>query len=811
MVERKVTILGLFQDQLTRPLAGLNRQFKGIGAGVQNLNRLLGPLTGKLTAFAAAFVSVRAARQSIDLAREQVQQERRLLQRLGGRRDTLKEILDLTTRIQSQTTIGDEKLIKLTNQLLASGVAASDIPKQLQATIDTAAALQQPVDQVLRTITAFQTGSAGRLAQLVPELKELQERGLLASKGVEVLLKLFSGSAADEAKDSFGQLIQVQNLLGDEQERIGKQLVKVQLAFTRALLPAVEKFADFISGPRFGRFTEILESSVPTILKIGAGIASIILALTAFSFIQFLAGVAVALGTILFNVTLIVGQALLIPAVLLGITILVLDLFGLLDDAVGSVTAIGEEFGDIFDEIKKGNLSVKDLFFVVKEKLGILALQVKTFVIAPVTSFFTFIYDSIAQTAKLIVVLIGASFKTSFAGFKIILLDIQVLIGKLIDEIVQTLIGLKIPGLSDNLKVLDQIGFSFERLAEQRKNLKLGKINEEVGSIRDSAIVALNSVENTFETFVETNTQLQLELEQAIKDSNFRIAEHLRQQIQANIAERLKQQEEFLKKLQELGVDPRFGVRGFLRGPGGGGEEGESEGAKSGFDDFFEGFKEGGTEALQTLSDIRTLGKNVGASLSTDLATGLVDTFIEGKQSFGDFLRTFLAGIAKMIAQTLLLAAIRSAFGIPAIGAINTGGQVGAGGAVRRAEGGPIPGGGPNRDSVHALLTPREWVIQRPSSDYYGRSIMSAINSRAIPRSLLAPFAGSSAMRASTRFATGGEAVSAVSQGSAEFNMTRAVVVSDEQSFDRLQTQGQDAFLRNLRQNQGAARAALGI
>lgn len=47
---------------------------------------------------------------------------------------------------------------------------------------------------------------------------------------------------------------------------------------------------------------------------------------------------------------------------------------------------------------------------------------------------------------------------------------------------------------------------------------------------------------------------------------------------------------------------------------------------------------------------------------------------------------------------------------------------------LTRNEGGPIPGGGPDRDSVPAMLTPGEFVVRRKAVDAFGLDFMQAVN-----------------------------------------------------------------------------------
>ena len=94
-------------------------------------------------------------------------------------------------------------------------------------------------------------------------------------------------------------------------------------------------------------------------------------------------------------------------------------------------------------------------------------------------------------------------------------------------------------------------------------------------------------------------------------------------------------------------------------------------------------------------------------------------------------------------------------------------------------------------DKVPSLLTPDEWVIQRPSTRYYGDRVMSAINAARIPREVL------------QGYATGGR-VGSVTSGDAptSFGATQpgdiAAAIREALNGARLELSGADAFADTL-------------
>jgi len=208
---------------------------------------------------------------------------------------------------------------------------------------------------------------------------------------------------------------------------------------------------------------------------------------------------------------------------------------------------------------------------------------------------------------------------------------------------------------------------------------------------------------------------------------------------------------------------------------------------------FFQGMEAGFSSTLQQMGDLDATGAEVGASLASSLSQGLVDVFTKGKEAFGQFLVSFLAGITQMIGQMIIARAIMTALGIPPVpvGA-RTGGLVTQGG-IRRARGGPVFGPDIDRDVVPALLAPGEFVVQRRAVEHYGMGYLHALNRMRAPRS---PVSAPGSVNLTGRFQEGGPVGAGLPQ-----TPTRAFIVSDEQTMDRILSGGEGSMLRWMREH----------
>lgn len=261
MAEQTVSVKAVLEDQITKGVERLNKSFAGISKELEKVKQRVTPVASGIGRIAAAFVGAEAARRSLGLAERQVQAEAALLAALKGRVDALEDIKQVASQIQSVTTEGDEALLEQAALLVNMGTSAERIPTALAAAVDTAAALNVPVEQVAKAIGLFNSGLAGELGERIGELKQLQEEGRLAADGIELLLTKFSGAGAALAETDFGRVQQELNLVGDAAEDIGRKLVRVQAAVVRVVKGITESIARFAQLPIVDRIVGILDQA----------------------------------------------------------------------------------------------------------------------------------------------------------------------------------------------------------------------------------------------------------------------------------------------------------------------------------------------------------------------------------------------------------------------------------------------------------------------------------------------------------------------------------------------------------------------
>lgn len=223
------------------------------------------------------------------------------------------------------------------------------------------------------------------------------------------------------------------------------------------------------------------------------------------------------------------------------------------------------------------------------------------------------------------------------------------------------------------------------------------------------------------------------------------------------------------------------------------------------FSDMTKGVGLGAKEMVLQFSNLGRAGVEVGRSVTTNLARGIVDVFVTGKKRFKEFLGEFLLGIAEMIAQLIIYRAVATALGFTGLlatpGAGGGGGGVSTpnrGGLIRGFDrGGSVPGPRVHRDIVPAILTPGEFVLNESAVAYYGDRFMTALNRRLIPREILqamhVQIPSATPAEVKRMFNTGGPVSASASgafSGVSSSQPSPAFIVANEEAMRRLLAAG---------------------
>lgn len=149
--------------------------------------------------------------------------------------------------------------------------------------------------------------------------------------------------------------------------------------------------------------------------------------------------------------------------------------------------------------------------------------------------------------------------------------------------------------------------------------------------------------------------------------------------------------------------------------------------------------KEGFKVTIEDMKNQVTFA-SLGQTIANDLNTGMVDALYNltsgaksFKESFSDMAKSIIDDISKMLIKMAVYQAMAAGLnwlGGPSAGSSNPTGSV-LTPAVPHAQGGMITGGIANRDSVHAMLMPGEYVLKKSAVDALGTNFLNDLNNNA--------------------------------------------------------------------------------
>ena len=149
----------------------------------------------------------------------------------------VKSLKDYASELQRTTNLGDEEILPMMTQLIATGRTEAEVMQIIATASDMSATGTISFDTAVTQLNATLNGNIGRLGQQNAELKGLTEEELKNGKAVDILAGKYKGLATATV-DTKKQL---QNAIGDLKESFGA-------VFEKALSPMRKFFAEIIQG-----------------------------------------------------------------------------------------------------------------------------------------------------------------------------------------------------------------------------------------------------------------------------------------------------------------------------------------------------------------------------------------------------------------------------------------------------------------------------------------------------------------------------------------------------------------------------------
>ena len=133
----------------------------------------------------------------------------------------VKRLEEFAGQLQSISDYGDEELIPMMTELVASGRTEAQVMDIMSASIDVAAGSGKSLQSVIDMLNKSYTGEAGKLSTLSAETKNLTKEQLQNGEAVKILAEQYKG-ISEEATKATGSAKQLAMAQGDLAESWGK-------------------------------------------------------------------------------------------------------------------------------------------------------------------------------------------------------------------------------------------------------------------------------------------------------------------------------------------------------------------------------------------------------------------------------------------------------------------------------------------------------------------------------------------------------------------------------------------------------------
>ncbi|MFA5657663.1 MAG: hypothetical protein WC900_00065 [Oscillospiraceae bacterium] len=214
--------------------AGLNKvasEINKIGKsstvkGIKNIGQAFTGVTASLSAAIGTLKAVKSAMDECAAAYKTQAKAEKQLEVAAANNPYLSNVSVTRLKafageLQNISTVGDEVLLPLMAELAAAGRTEAEIQQILKAALDVSASGAMSLDSAVKNLNKTYGGTAGELAETIPEIKNLTKEELAQGKAVEIVAEKYKGMA-EEVTNATGSYEQMKNAQGDFAEAIGK-------------------------------------------------------------------------------------------------------------------------------------------------------------------------------------------------------------------------------------------------------------------------------------------------------------------------------------------------------------------------------------------------------------------------------------------------------------------------------------------------------------------------------------------------------------------------------------------------------------
>ncbi|UTC86867.1 hypothetical protein [Treponema denticola] len=159
----------------------------------------------------------------------------------------LKRIIDYTGKLQGKSIYGDETLQGHAAYLTAMGLEEKQIKNVLNAAVELSSAGVGDLDSNVKNLSKTLSGQKGKLADLIPEMRNLTKEQLENGEAIDIVSRKYAGFAENLSQNTLkGVSTQFGNLVGDIKEKLGSITGALKFEGMKKMLPILDSINSWL-------------------------------------------------------------------------------------------------------------------------------------------------------------------------------------------------------------------------------------------------------------------------------------------------------------------------------------------------------------------------------------------------------------------------------------------------------------------------------------------------------------------------------------------------------------------------------------
>lgn len=283
----------------------------------------------------------------------------------------VKAFEDLAEGLSNVSRFSDDTILAQARLGKQFGLTNRETAKLLKVAVDYAAFAKTDLSDAVRTLGQTFDGTAGRLVENVPALRNLSKEALRSGAALDVVAKIAGGSARRDIDSFSGSLEQAGNRFGNIFEELGKAFVQNDAVITiiREIGKAFQQIADGVKESK-GELVEFVTTGVKVAIDVFVVFLEVLRTID-----TFLRGLARALQVIATPLEAVVQSAKGLLTFNLNDLTQGLDLVGRFKKDFKAISDSGEKTNAAFDKLEDGAAAVSGIISRIQNTQSKIAVE----------------------------------------------------------------------------------------------------------------------------------------------------------------------------------------------------------------------------------------------------------------------------------------------------------------------------------------------------------------------------------------------------------------------------------------------------